>query len=207
SQIDIRMSVASFDKKKKMVKKAVKQKDVLESNGCLPETMLTLDGDPLTWYTSWATNLSDETFQWVFALFETNMRLMYEKSQWGWDPENKKNELQATTARYLVLKNDKGKEIAYCHFRIDMDHEYAVIYCYEIQVEKEYQRKGLGSIIMNVLERLAVKLDMDKIMATVFKYNIRSLNFFRKIGFEEDETNPSYDERDYLILSKPVSVL
>ncbi|KAF8373513.1 hypothetical protein PRIPAC_79942, partial [Pristionchus pacificus] len=202
-----RMSAAAATKKK-IVKKAVRTKDLLESNNCIPEAMITLDGDPLTCYTSWATNLPSETFEWVWTLFEKNMRLMYEKSQWGWDPESKKNELQATTARFLILKNAAGDDVAYCHYRIDMDHDYAVIYCYEIQVETEYQRKGLGSIIMNVLEKLAVKLGMDKMMATVFKYNIRSLNFFRKIGFEEDETSPMEEaERDYLILSKEVSVL
>eukprot|EP00080_Pristionchus_pacificus_P009958 PDM69978.1 Acetyltransferase [Pristionchus pacificus] len=178
------MSAAAATKKK-IVKKAVRTKDLLESNNCIPEAMITLDGDPLTCYTSWATNLPSETFEWVWTLFEKNMRLIF-----------------------LILKNAAGDDVAYCHYRIDMDHDYAVIYCYEIQVETEYQRKGLGSIIMNVLEKLAVKLGMDKMMATVFKYNIRSLNFFRKIGFEEDETSPMEEaERDYLILSKEVSVL
>ncbi|GMR59200.1 hypothetical protein PMAYCL1PPCAC_29395, partial [Pristionchus mayeri] len=201
------LTMTSGASKKKMVKKAVRTKDLLESNNCIPQVMLTLDGEPLTSVTSWATNLPTETFDWVWNLFEKNMRLMYEKSQWGWDPESKRNELQATTARFLILKNGKGDNVAYCHFRVDMDNDFAVIYCYEIQVETAYQRKGLGSIIMSVLERLSIKLEMDKMMATVFKYNIRSLNFFRKIGFEEDASSPKDEERDYLILSKEVSVL
>ncbi|GMS80185.1 hypothetical protein PENTCL1PPCAC_2360, partial [Pristionchus entomophagus] len=195
------------DKKKKIVKKAVRTKNLLESNECLPDVMITLDGDPLTWYTSWATNLPSETSEWIWKLFEKNMRLMYEKSQWGWDPDGKRNELQATTARYLILKNERNEDVAYCHYRVDMDYDFAVVYCYEIQVETGYQRKGLGSIIMKVLEKLAVKLEMDKIMATVLKYNIRSLNFFRKIGFEEDVSSPKDKECDYFILSKEISVL
>merc|ERR1712203_209268 len=64
---------------------------------------------------------------------------------------------------------EEGKAVAFSHFRYDMDYDDEVVYCYEIQVEKGYQRKGLGRFIMKVLEMLCLKADMLKLMATIFK--------------------------------------
>jgi hypothetical protein len=38
-----------------------------------------------------------------------------------------------------------------------------------LQIEKGFRRKGLGRFMMKVLELLAIKADMLKIMATIFK--------------------------------------
>lgn len=44
---------------------------------------------------------------------------------------------------------------------------------------------------------------MDKIMATVFAFNEKSLGFFHKLGFSADITCPDAEQDlDYLILSK-----
>merc|ERR1712088_651691 len=60
------------------------------------------------------------------------------------------------------------------------DYDDEVVYCYEIQVEKGFQRKGLGRFMMKVLEMLCLKADMLKLMVTIFK---------KALKFEMDETS------------------
>ncbi|CAJ0588114.1 unnamed protein product [Cylicocyclus nassatus] len=149
----------------------------------------------------WATHLNKEQEAWVFDLFKENMYQLYAMSQWGWDPESKKAELGATTARFIIAKNEKGEKIGYTHYRFDMDHNCPVLYCYEIQVVQKYQKKGVGTLLMQTLETLAEKTGMDKVMATVFAFNEKSLGFFHKLGYETDVTCPDENQgRDYLIL-------
>ena len=68
--------------------------------------------------------------------------------------------------------------------------------------------------MMQVLEMLAFKADMRKIMLTVLKHNESAVKFFKSnLKFEFDETNPEKDlewnekytdveQKDYEILSK-----
>ena len=61
-------------------------------------------------------------------------------------------------------------------------------------------------LIFQVLELLAFRNDMRKIMLTVFKHNDPSRKFFMDaLRFEIDETNPNddvYEQFDYYIISK-----
>ena len=89
-----------------------------------------------------------------------------------------------------------------------------VEYLLQIQIDEEFQRKGLGKFMMQVLEMLAFKADMRKIMLTVLKHNDSAVKFFKALlKFEIDETNPAEDVQwnekyndieqiDYEILSK-----
>lgn len=49
-------------------------------------------------------------------------------------------------------------------------------------------------------------MSMDKMMATIFAFNGKSLAFFHKNGFSVDPSCPDADDDvDYLILSKSLS--
>ena len=52
-----------------------------------------------------------------------------------------------------------------------MDFDDDVLYCYEIQLEADMMRRGLGRFMMKVLELLMIKAQLKKIMLTVFKHN------------------------------------
>jgi hypothetical protein len=52
-----------------------------------------------------------------------------------------------------------------------MDFDDDVLYCYEIQLERDLMRQGLGRFMMKVLELLMIKAELKKIMLTVFKHN------------------------------------
>ena len=134
------------------------------------------------------------------------MKKLYEDSEWGWNDKNKREEMLDEKAWYLLAETSDGTIAGYSHFRYDMDFDDEVVYVYEIQIDSTYQRKGLGRFMMQVLEMLAFKADMRKIMLTVFKHNPEAENFFKKtMKYEIDETCPIDDvveQYDYEILSK-----
>ncbi|PAV82009.1 hypothetical protein WR25_22642 [Diploscapter pachys] len=199
--------MAPADQHKKVVKKAIKMKNPIEQLDCLPrhENRQTNDGEVISFETHWATHLSDSQSLWIFELFRANMFEFYSQSQWGWDPESKRTELFSTTSRYVLAKNEKGEAIGYTHYRFDVDHSSPVVYCYEIQVEEAYQQKGIGTMILQTLEKLAKSTEMEKVMATVFGFNHKSLGFFHKNDYTSDVSCPDENAGlDYLILSKRV---
>ena len=65
------------------------------------------------------TELSKETREWVVDLMERNMKQMYEKSEWGWNYDNKRAELMENKAWYLIARdvNNDDKPVAFAHYR------------------------------------------------------------------------------------------
>lgn len=65
------------------------------------------------------------------------------------------------------------------------------------------RRKGLGKFMMLVLEMLAFKANMIKIMLTMLRSNHGAQAFFKLcLKFEMDESSPTDNKSDYEILSK-----
>ncbi|CAD6992766.1 unnamed protein product [Ceratitis capitata] len=144
-----------------------------------------------------------KTLKWAFKLAERNVGPFYKALQMGWQPKVKQNDLNKKWARYLVATDKSGQPVAYTMFRFDMDYGHSVLYCYEMQIEADHQRQGLGKFIMNALEQCARHWHMDKVVLTVLKNNDNALAFFKTIGFSLDETSPDILEKaEYEILSK-----
>ncbi len=157
-------------------------------------------------------------------LFKANMSDMYQASSWGLDLEEKSSELRHEAARFLVVEAatdtdgagaSNGAErnvLAFVHFRFEPNDEEKpteeVLYVYEIQVADKAQRSGLGKRLMNIMELLAHKNGMQKVMLTVFKMNGGAMKFYLdKMKYGVDESSPSnFDGElaDYEILSKVV---
>uniref|UniRef100_A0A224XNP9 N-alpha-acetyltransferase 40 n=1 Tax=Panstrongylus lignarius TaxID=156445 RepID=A0A224XNP9_9HEMI len=135
--------------------------------------------------------LSEDIIQWLMLLMETNMKVMYNQCDWGWDEVKKKNEMTEDAAWYLIAyMKDGHKPVAFSHFRFDMDFDDAVLYVYELQLDSDVQRKGLGKFMSQVLELIAFKNNMQKVMMTVFKHNPSALSFYRSMNYTLDETSP-----------------
>ncbi|KAI8919352.1 hypothetical protein DFJ77DRAFT_274334 [Powellomyces hirtus] len=71
------------------------------------------------------------------------------------------------------------------------DRQAPVIYCYELQLETGYQRRGFGTYFMDMLEELGSKYRMRKSMLTVFKSNTAAIAFYQKRGYRIDGISPS----------------
>ena len=74
---------------------------------------------------------------------------------------------------------------------------------YELHIEKNYQRHGLGTFLLQALEEVAKHYNMEKLVLTVLNNNEDAKEFFMKVGFKLDDTSPdTFEESDYQILSK-----
>lgn len=74
---------------------------------------------------------------------------------------------------------------------------------YELQIERDHQRKGIGRFMIRALERLAAHYDMEKLILTVLNNNQNAVDFFTSMGFAMDDTSPSLSESTgYQIMSK-----
>ena len=156
-------------------------------------------------------------------LFKANMSDMYQASSWGLDLDEKSSELRHETARFLIVEaatdadgaadgTTKRDVLAFVHFRFEANDDEKpteeVLYVYEIQVSDRAQRSGLGKRLMNIMELVALKNGMQKVMLTVFKMNGGAMTFYReKMKYAIDESSPSNfdgEVADYEILSKVV---
>lgn len=148
--------------------------------------------------------LNEETKKWIFSLFERNMRGIYEASKEGYNEEEKRVELFDMRSYYLIATEVNGnRPIGYCHFRFDMDNDSEVIYCYELQIESDIRKAGLGQYMMRFLETLCKHLKIEKVVLTCSKLNTIGQNFFRnKMNYINDDTDPYAEDVDYQILSK-----
>ena len=128
------------------------------------------------------------------------------QEEFGWKEKEKREEMRSVAAWYLLARTEEGRAVAFAHFRYDMDYDDEVVYCYDIQVEVAFRRKGLGKFMMKILEMLCLKADMLKLMATIFKKDKAEVEFFKKaLKFEMDETSfvdTVHEQFAYEILSR-----
>ena len=174
-------------------------------------------------------------------LFEDNMKVYYENSSWGFNLDDKKEEFVHPKAKFLLLFVNSDSEdnssttrtgedntkqlIGFVHFRYEWNDDdeptHPVLYCYELQITKQYQRMkcckkstaaeaaasdaddadnsrsksdmiGLGTYVMLVLEQIAVGGALNRIQLTCFKANEGAMNFYlNKLNYVIDEISPS----------------
>lgn len=152
--------------------------------------------------------LDADTKKWVWELEEKNMKKSYEDCDIGWKPKEKHEEMMDDRSCYLVARHRSSSiPVAFSHYRFDVDFAEPVLYCYELQLEKQVQRKGLGKFMMQILELMAFKNNMSKVVLTTFKHNPDGLNFFYSLNYSVDDTSPedengSSENFCYFILSK-----
>eukprot|EP00936_MAST-01D_sp_MAST-1D-sp1_P001648 g1648.t1 len=179
-----------------------------------------------------ASSMVKTDLDWVCDLTARNMAALYEASDWGWKPKEKREELTHDDARYIIVRAKaasaatreaaeaagaeappaEGTPLAFIHFRFELEGEVEVLYVYDVQLEPAARRKKLGKHLMLVMELCARKWQMQWVMLTVFKNNQDSMSFFSRLGYEIDDTSPSVcyaptmpeSQVDYEILSKPM---
>jgi ribosomal protein S18 acetylase RimI-like enzyme len=159
-----------------------------------------------------SSDVSDDLFEDIFSLFETNMGDMYRNSSWGLDMVEKVKEMKHDKARLLVLIDDDESLAGFVHFRFEHDDEehpaQAVVYVYEIQIDASYRRQGLGKKMTALIETIALEAEIPKVMLTVFKVNQAAMTFYQQLQYDIDECSPSNHNdpsADYEILSRMLS--
>ena len=108
--------------------------------------------------------------------------------------------------------------IGFAHFRYEPNDEelptHPITYLYELQIHPSYQRKhkhniGLGKKLMTLIEILSIQQQMNRVMLTVFNYNVGAMKFYERMKYVIDEDSPSNfvggESCDYEILSKTLA--
>ncbi|KAJ6610067.1 acyl-CoA N-acyltransferase [Mycena sp. CBHHK59/15] len=131
-----------------------------------------------------APNLDEDARNSLWDMFEANMRPMYTRSSFGWDPPHKKGELFDPLSRFILVypNGDEGSLIAFTAFRFEFEEDESILYCYDLQVSPAVQRQGLGRALMDHLAKIGAHFCLDKIMLTVFKVNKGALKFYKAFG-------------------------
>ncbi|KAG9327593.1 hypothetical protein KVV02_003838 [Mortierella alpina] len=159
-------------------------------------------------------DLSPTLRSFTMDLVESNMKALYMSSKDGWCREDKEDEMQDITSRYLVTFHGE-KPVGMVHFQFVeeetmTDRDAEVAYCFEIQVVPEYQRRGIGAHLISLLEAIGRATQMEKVMLTVFKANKNAIKFYTdQLHYAYDEISPCVcltrgraSRFDYEILSK-----
>lgn len=166
---------------------------------------------------------TEATFGSMMILFEVLMRENYEKSSWGWNETEKLSEWKHSRTRIIIVTNsdiiDSSTQVVsrvlppedeeiigfMClRFETGADKNECALYVYELHVDTEHQRQGLGGELMRMAKALAAEFKMDKIMLTVFRSNQPALQFYNKLKFITDKSSPEKNESDYIILSSKI---
>ena len=131
----------------------------------------------------------------IFDIFAANMRDHYVSSGWKWDEAEKHKELFHRLSRFLLIKDESNKIVAYSMLRFTWDDddepEYPVLYVYELQVAKTHERKGLGKYLLSYMIALSRHLQMRKVLLTSLKRNTQAMQFYEHMGMKIDSYSPS----------------
>lgn len=164
-------------------------------------------------------------FNWCINLIQENMEFRHSKSQHiPWNKKTKIAELQDPLTKVIVIFTPELKPVAFSTYQITSEPDVNEIpvpclYCYELQVLKEFRGFGLGSYLVKCIYQIAQDNTekCHKIMLTAFKSLPRNrlyrspIDFYSRHGFKPDPISPSQclkpresSKYDYEIMSKPV---
>ncbi|XP_064593221.1 N-alpha-acetyltransferase 40 isoform X2 [Zonotrichia leucophrys gambelii] len=106
--------------------------------------------------------LEPPTLDWAFELTKANMQSLYEQSEWGWKEREKRAELRDERSWFLLAREAAAaRPVAFCSFRFDVECGDEVLYCYEVQLESRVRRRGLGKFLLQILQLVANRFEVD----------------------------------------------
>jgi len=139
-------------------------------------------------------------------------RTAFLSKRWEWNDDDKRAELSDPECRLLVIRDTQTRSpVAFAAFKLLVEEGVAkateVLYVYELQLSPGVRGRGIGRLLMSLLERIASSAGVKMLMLTVFRANVKALEFYtRKCGFVVDECSPSWcfsvSDSPYEILSK-----
>ncbi|KAI6649316.1 N-alpha-acetyltransferase 40 [Oopsacas minuta] len=146
-------------------------------------------------------NRSRHIQDWVFDTIKANVSHFYDNAC-PWLDSDKRDEI-LHREMWNIIVSSEAVYLGFLNFRFDMDEDCDVVYLYEIQVNPLAQRKGIGSLLLSIVEMIAVRNNITKVILTSHRNNSASQKFFRdKHGYTDDESSPTLEPVNYDILSK-----
>ena len=161
-----------------------------------------------------SSTITPADFEACFRLVESTSASAYAASSVGWSAKKKRKEMRLPDLRYLLVKSvgsaTTGVVDGFLSFMLTYEDGREVIYCYELHLPLELRGGGLGGHLMRTVEGIGMRVGVEKAMLTVFVANAGAVEFYHRLGYEEDEYSPKprklrngvIKQADYVILSK-----
>jgi GNAT superfamily N-acetyltransferase len=112
-----------------------------------------------------ASEMSHEDLNWAFRITKLNMQDIYDTGGWKWNDRKTRVELEHEMSWFLIAR-DSDTPVAFVMFRYELgDEDMEICYCYEAQIEKQYRSKGLGKFLLQLLELLCYRLEVEDVCA------------------------------------------
>lgn len=103
--------------------------------------------------------------------------------------ESLKNDLKNHNC-YYVIATTNDIVVGYAGMELLVDHADITA----IATNKEYQKKGIATLLLNNIFKKCQELHMDKIFLEVRTSNIPAINLYTKLGFKKISTRKNYYE-------------
>ncbi|OBT76029.1 hypothetical protein VF21_03571 [Pseudogymnoascus sp. 05NY08] len=147
-----------------------------------------------------SSNLTRDELSACFSLVEESSKGDYSASKQGWKPAAKRREMRLLELKYLLVRSTKphdGEETgkagdieAFVSFMPTIEDEQEVLYVYEIHLAPSLRRSGLGRRLMMLVEDVARRTGVEKVMLSCFTRNAIAKGFYEGIGYRKDEYSP-----------------
>lgn len=181
-----------------------KDKDV---SAGVAKSFLAFDRNGLQLDIFFKTRLTDDEVDWTFDLAQQFMEEKYDRSGYGWDDDDKMDELTEKGTRFLILRDRQTcLNVGIVHFRFTVQGEVidemkgaACLYVFDMLIESKYQRKGLGKHLMIILELIARREQMSRVCVPLYHGDEETKEWltkqckgytldtsFHQLGFEPD---------------------
>ena len=163
-----------------------------------------------------ARKISAEDKGWIWNLLETNMRPVYGPTAWRKEAKEKKSEMTAADARYLIARatdvpnessgngNDPDTPcLGFVHYKFVVEEGVCVLYVYELQIAQNARRRGVGKFLMMLAEVLAKQAGCAGVMLTVQCVNAAAISFYEKNKYVLSPISPrkcdpwAFEENQY----------
>lgn len=122
----------------------------------------------------------------IFNYYALNSFAAYPESKLPYEFFSKFLEMTHNYPAYIIRDEELGKMAGFCFLRaynpFPAFRETAEISCF---IDKEYTGKGLGGKALQILEKDAAKIGINKILASITSENAVSISFHKKNGFVE----------------------
>jgi GNAT superfamily N-acetyltransferase len=118
----------------------------------------------------------------------------------GWETEDDEGQSNLHAFAHYRFCSEKGILSA------DSAERLPALYIWEMQVSERCRGRGLGRVLMHMLNAIASAASMHSLVLTVFSSNKPAIAFYKHMGFDHTMDCPSRTESDppHFILSKRV---
>ncbi|OAF68371.1 N-acetyltransferase 11 [Intoshia linei] len=152
--------------------------------------------------------MNSKCVQKCVDLIKTNLYADYMESGWGWSNDDKRKEIVEHNNHAILLEDNVQDIMGFVLFDFEKCEttRKPILYCSELHVSPYYVKLGYGSLLADIIEKIAYTTKQTKIVLTVFKSNMVAISFYIKRGYKTDVTDPFFHKKKctYNILSKEI---